>query len=57
MSKFNTKQKQQITKRIMELSKQKIKKHPTYRDISDMLKEEGIDVTYVYVGLVINKNK
>lgn len=57
MSKFSTLQKKQITKRIVELSKKKIKKesHLTYREISDMLKEEGIDVTYVYVGLVINK--
>lgn len=59
MSKYNTKQKQHITKRIIDLSKKKIKKeaHYTYREIADILKKEDIDITYVYVGLVINKNK
>jgi hypothetical protein len=59
MSKFSTIQKEKITKRILELSKKKIKKevHYTYREIADILKKEDIDITYVYVGLVINKNK
>ena len=59
MSKFNTQQKEKVIKKIIELSKKKVKKetHYTYREISDMLKDEGIDVTYVYVGLVINKYK